>query len=103
MASWAQDGGSRQWPETQLRVCLACGARLQETLARLGSLRCLECREIDRPLDESLVAAQPVSGELETLAGAAATVRARVAILRPGEMSFSFLLRAIRGRQVSNP
>jgi len=33
----------------------------------------------------------------------AATVRARSTISSAGEMSFSFLLRVFRGRQVSNP
>jgi hypothetical protein len=40
---------------TQTRVCLACGAPLRQTLERLGSLRCLDCREQERPLDTALV------------------------------------------------
>jgi hypothetical protein len=38
----------------RLETCLACGAPLQESLFRLGSLRCLDCRQTNTPLDESL-------------------------------------------------
>ena len=31
--------------------CLACGEPIEETLFRLGSPRCLDCRESCRPLD----------------------------------------------------
>ena len=55
MASWAENSGERPRPDAQMRVCLACGLPLRDTLARLGALRCIDCREIDRPLDESLV------------------------------------------------
>jgi hypothetical protein len=36
-------------------ICLACGNPLEEPLARLGSLRCMDCRELDRRLDPQLV------------------------------------------------
>jgi hypothetical protein len=43
MASWdaATSAGAKR---VGLR-CLACGRRLEESLAVLGSLRCLDCRE----------------------------------------------------------
>ena len=36
------------------KVCLACGGPIEETLIWVGSLRCLECRDIHRPLDPLL-------------------------------------------------
>jgi hypothetical protein len=54
LASSAEKPESRH-PQAQLRVCFACGTPLRETLARLGSLRCLDCREANEPLRESLV------------------------------------------------
>ena len=36
------------------KVCLACGGPIEETLMWVGSLRCLECRDIHRPLDPLL-------------------------------------------------
>lgn len=44
----------RPIPET---ACLACGEPIEETLFRLGSPRCLECRQAARPLDPVLVGA----------------------------------------------
>ena len=41
-------------PET---ACLACGEPIEETLFRLGSPRCLECRQAARPLDPQLAGA----------------------------------------------
>jgi hypothetical protein len=38
-------------------ICLSCGGELAPPLARLGSLRCHTCRELDAPLDPSLVPA----------------------------------------------
>jgi hypothetical protein len=43
----------RPIPET---ACLACGESIEETLFRLGSPRCLDCRQAARPLDPGLVA-----------------------------------------------
>jgi hypothetical protein len=48
----------RPIPET---ACLACGEPIEETLFRLGSPRCLDCRQAARPLDPGLV-----DPELET-------------------------------------
>jgi hypothetical protein len=36
-------------------ICLSCGGELAPPLARLGSLRCHACRELDAPLDPRLV------------------------------------------------
>jgi hypothetical protein len=38
-------------------ICLSCGGELAPPLARLGSLRCHTCRELDAPLDPRLVPA----------------------------------------------
>ena len=37
------------------RACLACGELIEDTLFRLGSPRCLDCRQAARPLDPRLV------------------------------------------------
>jgi hypothetical protein len=42
----------RPIPET---ACLACGEPIEETLFRLGSPRCLDCRQAARPLDARFV------------------------------------------------
>jgi len=39
--------------ERHLR-CLACNGPVEKSLAALGSLRCLSCREVDAPLDPTL-------------------------------------------------
>jgi hypothetical protein len=41
----------RPIPDT---ACLACGEPIEETLFRLGSPRCLDCRQGQRPLDPHL-------------------------------------------------
>jgi hypothetical protein len=41
----------RPIPDT---ACLACGETIEETLFRLGSPRCLECRQAARPLDPEI-------------------------------------------------
>ena len=38
-------------------ACLACGESIEETLFRLGSPRCLDCRQDGRPLDPELAGA----------------------------------------------
>ena len=38
------------------RVCLACGKSLEPTLGMLGSLRCLDCRDLHAQLDPLIVA-----------------------------------------------
>jgi hypothetical protein len=44
--------------ERHLR-CLACNGPVEKSLAALGSLRCLSCREVDAPLDPTLFSAGP--------------------------------------------
>jgi hypothetical protein len=36
--------------------CLACGKQLEAPLSMTGSLRCLDCRAVEAPLDPELVA-----------------------------------------------
>jgi hypothetical protein len=36
--------------------CLACGKRLEASLSVVGSLRCLDCRDAQVPLNPELVA-----------------------------------------------
>ena len=55
MASWDAVTGAEE-KRVGLR-CLACGRRLEESLAVLGSLRCLDCRESNAALKESTHAA----------------------------------------------
>jgi hypothetical protein len=43
----------RPFPDTS---CLACGEPIEETLFRLGSPRCLDCRQTARPLDPARAA-----------------------------------------------
>jgi hypothetical protein len=55
LASWTDgrqedDDGTRR-----MIVCLACGTPLQKPLTYLGSLRCMDCRSVDRQLDPRLV------------------------------------------------
>ena len=66
----------RPIPET---ACLACGEPIEETLFRLGSPRCLECRQSARPLDPAL-AGGVLNGHLRD--GAAALLGLR---MRPTE------------------
>jgi hypothetical protein len=50
VAKWGKED-----PRIDRRVrCLACGAPMQPTLIHVGSLRCLECRAADQPLDPTL-------------------------------------------------
>jgi hypothetical protein len=50
MASWGSDGTSVDEPR-----CYACGAPLDAPLVNAGSLRCLDCRASNAPLDPQLV------------------------------------------------
>jgi hypothetical protein len=60
-------------------VCLACGEPIEETLWWVGSLRCLECRDIHRPLDPSLAKApDKTAGPFMTPTALLALLRARV-------------------------
>jgi hypothetical protein len=38
-----------------MAVCLACGVKLSELLARCASLRCADCRDANAPLRPELV------------------------------------------------
>ena len=53
MEHWTKKRERRQ-ARSRLETCLACDTPLQESLSRLGSLRCLDCRQLNSPLDESL-------------------------------------------------
>jgi hypothetical protein len=54
MASW-DSGADADVNRVGLR-CLACGRRLDEVLAVVGSLRCLDCRESNATLKSQLIA-----------------------------------------------
>jgi hypothetical protein len=52
----------RRARERWLRTCLACGSEINEGLRYGGSLRCADCRTVNRRLDATLVAAWERSG-----------------------------------------
>lgn len=52
MASW-DEAADADVKLVGLR-CLACGRRLHEALALVGSLRCLDCRESNAALQKTL-------------------------------------------------
>jgi hypothetical protein len=56
MASW--DSAIDAEPKRIGLRCLACGRRLEESLAVLGSLRCLDCRESNAALKSQLTSEQ---------------------------------------------
>jgi len=56
--------------------CLACGEPIEETLFRLGSPRCLDCRQAARPLDP-VRAAVALNGRLGEGAPGALGLRRR--------------------------
>ena len=63
MASWIDRRHEHEDDRTKEPVrCLACGVLLDEPFMRLGSLRCLECRSLDRCLDPQLVGAWRANG-----------------------------------------
>jgi DNA-directed RNA polymerase subunit RPC12/RpoP len=75
LASWADNQTERDH-RRQIFVCLACGTPLEEPLALLGSLRCLECAlrvgiliksssEAGKPMDKP-----PTRAQLPKLGGA---------------------------------
>ena len=80
MANWT-DEPSR----AGAKVCLACGGQIEETLMWVGSLRCLECRDIHRPLDP-LLAKPPekTGGAFMAPAALLAQLRARASGRRAG-------------------
>jgi hypothetical protein len=51
----ASSAKAEQDQDAEAPVCLSCGVPLRETLRRLGSLRCVDCRAEDKPLDPKLV------------------------------------------------
>jgi hypothetical protein len=55
MASW--DSGVDVGRKPAALRCLACGRGLDEPLAVVGSLRCLDCRAANAALNERFVAA----------------------------------------------
>jgi len=55
MASW--DSGADIGRKRVALRCLACGRGLDEPLAVVGSLRCLDCRAANAVLNQRLVAA----------------------------------------------
>jgi hypothetical protein len=63
----------RPIPDT---ACLACGEPIEETLFRLGSPRCLECRQSARPLDPAL-AGVALNGHARNGGGALLGLRLR--------------------------
>ena len=64
MASW---DSTSDWNRGQAGLrCLACGNPLDERLAVLGSLRCLDCRAASAVLDQRLIAAPGLPPAAET-------------------------------------
>jgi hypothetical protein len=55
MASW--DSGVNVGRKQVALRCLACGCDLDEPLAAVGSLRCLDCRAANAALNQRLVGA----------------------------------------------
>jgi hypothetical protein len=67
------------------KVCLACGGPIEETLLWVGSLRCLECRDIHRPLDPLLAKApEKTAGSFMAPTTLFAHLRARASGRRAG-------------------
>jgi len=74
MANWSDEPSAR----AGAKVCLACGGPIEDTLSWVGSLRCLECRDIHRPLDPSLAKApEKTAGPFMTPTALLAQLRAR--------------------------
>jgi hypothetical protein len=74
MANWSDEPSAR----AGAKVCLACGGPIEETLWWVGSLRCLECRDIHRPLDPLLAKAPgKAAGSFMTPTTLLAQLRAR--------------------------
>jgi hypothetical protein len=63
------NGAGGMSARARLDVCLACGGPVEEPLRRLGSLRCMDCRDVQRPLDPSLADADGVRSALSSPAG----------------------------------
>jgi hypothetical protein len=54
MANW--NGGDNVTRRGRRLRCFACGGPIEAALEQGGSLRCLDCRDLDRPLQERLYA-----------------------------------------------
>jgi hypothetical protein len=81
MANWTDEPSGR----AGVKVCLACGGPIEETLMWVGSLRCLECRDIHRPLDPLLARApEKTSGPFTAPTALLAQLRARTLGRRAG-------------------
>jgi hypothetical protein len=63
------------------KACLACGEPIEETLFRLGSPRCLDCRQAARPLDRARAEAA-LNGHLRAGRLAVLGLRVRATVLR---------------------
>jgi hypothetical protein len=57
-----QSSDERDAPDASLPSCLACGALIEKGLTFLGSLRCVECRDKDAPLQPLLVGVWTAAG-----------------------------------------
>jgi hypothetical protein len=68
-------GEGKMHARARLDVCLACGGPMEEPLKRLGSLRCMDCRDTHRPLDPSLANGKLVRDALSEPAGLHARLR----------------------------
>jgi hypothetical protein len=51
LSEHAKDQDPQHWGR-----CLACGQPLEAPLSIVGSLRCLDCRDVQAPLNPELVA-----------------------------------------------
>jgi hypothetical protein len=81
MANWSDEPSAR----ADANVCLACGGPIEETLLWVGSLRCLECRDIHRPLDPLLAKTpEKTAGPFMTPTTLLAQLRARASGRRAG-------------------
>jgi hypothetical protein len=68
--------GNEEVPgRTRLDICLACGGPMEEPLKRLGSLRCMDCRDGQRPLDPALADDARLRSGLSRPAGLVARLR----------------------------
>jgi hypothetical protein len=66
MASW--DSGVDVGRKPVALRCLACGRGLDEPLAVVGSLRCLDCRAANAALNQRFVAAAEQAPDLAATA-----------------------------------
>jgi len=62
VAAWVGASDAEEDDRESSARCLACGAVLEPGLIGGGSLRCLDCRAANTPLDPTLVAAWRATG-----------------------------------------